>query len=896
MIKKVSHQAFTLKMKRYIAFLGYFLFISNSFLVIAESNQVERCVDEIVQTRKPSPVSCCTPGVSANPESASSIIDVSSGGTGRSSLDVNKLLAGGVTPTSPIQSIASGTAGQALVSGGAGVLPSFNVVGVAGGGTGVSSLTDHGVLIGQGLLPVAVTSAGTNGQLLIAATGADPDFANLTSTQQTIDFTTGSNSLAIDVNDSLQITSGFASWDGAAPYFDDTVIGEFTLLQSGMGYINTQPISWTAPQTVSGLVAGNTYYIYVDNTGTLQKTTTETEALHQNNIVLFEVLRDSTLPTSNQITVRENHPFGMPIIPYQYINQIIGVVIENFNAGANIVLNGTQKIQINGSDVLNDAGLETAIPDSGGLAVTWRQMFTNASGKWATNSVTDTFTGQWNNGGTVTALSAGDFAVYTLYVGKDNLNSSAALYVAVLDIAQYVSLVAANNAITAGTIAKSTAELQELQLAQLGYIIYEQATSSIVSVLIQKTTLGASVSSGGTNNASLVLTNTTTFDGILSVLDTNVQHALETIDDWGKFATNHGVLVGQGVNTPIVAVGPTATTGQVLQNNAASDPTYSTATYPSTTTINRILYSSANDVVGQITTANGGALVTGATGIPSILAAGATGIPLVSQGVGAQPAFSTVVVGGGGTGQTTFTANEVILSGTTATGAFQQVTNTVAALPLVSTGAATAPAFSALTVPGGGIGLTSLTTYALLTGGTTATGNLQQLTTGNTNQVLISQGSGALPIWSSLAPTTVTVTLTADEIKALHATPISLIDAQGAGTVVAVTNCWVKLNYIAPAYTAGGTIQLAYDSVAGAGSTTPGTGASIIITAIASNTFVSQAANAIMGTINGGQALILPGTQPIENTRILITNPSVTEFATGNGTITIYVTYQVLPI
>jgi hypothetical protein len=45
--------------------------------------------------------------------------------------------------------------------------------------------------------------------------------------------------------------------------------------------------------------------------------------------------------------------------------------------------------------------------------------------------------------------------------------------------------------------------------------------------------------------------------------------------------TNHAVLVGAGTST-ITKVGPSASTGQVLQNNAAADPSYSTATYPST--------------------------------------------------------------------------------------------------------------------------------------------------------------------------------------------------------------------------------------------------------------------------------------------------------------------------
>ena len=45
---------------------------------------------------------------------------------------------------------------------------------------------------------------------------------------------------------------------------------------------------------------------------------------------------------------------------------------------------------------------------------------------------------------------------------------------------------------------------------------------------------------------------------------------------------------------------------------------YTAATYPGTTTANYILYSSANDVVSELTTANNGVLATDGAGTPSI--------------------------------------------------------------------------------------------------------------------------------------------------------------------------------------------------------------------------------------------------------------------------------------
>lgn len=50
----------------------------------------------------------------------------------------------------------------------------------------------------------------------------------------------------------------------------------------------------------------------------------------------------------------------------------------------------------------------------------------------------------------------------------------------------------------------------------------------------------------------------------------------------------------------------------------------------------------------------------------------------------------------------------------------------------------------------GGTGLTSVTAFALIAGGATSNANLQSLATGTSGQVLISQGSGAVPTWGAV--------------------------------------------------------------------------------------------------------------------------------------------------
>lgn len=108
--------------------------------------------------------------------------------------------------------------------------------------------------------------------------------------------------------------------------------------------------------------------------------------------------------------------------------------------------------------------------------------------------------------------------------------------------------------------------------------------------------------------------------------------------------TNHAIQIGAGTAT-LTQLGA-GTTGQVLQTNTGADPTWSTATYPSTTTINQILYSSANNIVAGLATANQGVLTTGATGTPVITALATNGQLIIGSTAGV-PAAATLSAGTG---------------------------------------------------------------------------------------------------------------------------------------------------------------------------------------------------------------------------------------------------------
>lgn len=249
-------------------------------------------------------------------------------------------------------------------------------------------------------------------------------------------------------------------------------------------------------------------------------------------------------------------------------------------------------------------------------------------------------------------------------------------------------------------------------------------------------------------------------------------------------ATQFDVIVGAAGNT-VASVGP-GSSGQVLQSGgAAANPVYSTATfpatatgtgtilradgtnwaattatYPTTTTINRVLFSSSNSVIGEISTGNNGTLVTSNTGVPSILAGPGTAGNILQSNAAAAPSFST----------------------------------------------ATYPATATTT---GQILRADGTNWV----GTTAT---FPDTAGTSGNVLTSNGTN----WaSSAAPAgnllIATKTLTSAQVKLLNATPIEIVAAPGSGKGILVLGVATKLNYGGTnVFTAGAaqSIQLFYNN------------------------------------------------------------------------------------
>lgn len=109
-------------------------------------------------------------------------LPATSGGTGQSSYAVGDIVY--ASTTTALSKLADVATGNALISGGVGVAPSYGKIGltthvsgtlpIANGGTnGTATPTLGGVIVGTGTA-YASTAAGTTGQVLLAQTGASP--------------------------------------------------------------------------------------------------------------------------------------------------------------------------------------------------------------------------------------------------------------------------------------------------------------------------------------------------------------------------------------------------------------------------------------------------------------------------------------------------------------------------------------------------------------------------------------------------------------------------------------------------------------------------------------------------------------------------------------------------
>jgi len=97
-------------------------------------------------------------------------------------------------------------------------------------------------------------------------------------------------------------------------------------------------------------------------------------------------------------------------------------------------------------------------------------------------------------------------------------------------------------------------------------------------------------------------------------------------------ASNGGIVYSDATGMAILTA--TATAGQIPRSGSNAAPSWSTATYPATTTANQLLYSSSANVIAGLTTNNNRVLVTDGSGVPSLGTALPNGITATTQSPG----------------------------------------------------------------------------------------------------------------------------------------------------------------------------------------------------------------------------------------------------------------------
>jgi len=169
-------------------------------------------------------------------------------------------------------------------------------------------------------------------------------------------------------------------------------------------------------------------------------------------------------------------------------------------------------------------------------------------------------------------------------------------------------LVIVNN----GTANAGTSWIETASVAAIGTdpILFSQFTFSATAVLLKA------------NNLSDVANTTTSFNNISPL-------------------TTKGDLIGFSTQNIRVAVGGTNT--QILQvdSSATAGISWSTATYPKTTTANQILYSSSTNTVVGLSSIAGGVLVTDASSVPSFLTNPGVAGKILQSANAAIPTWST---------------------------------------------------------------------------------------------------------------------------------------------------------------------------------------------------------------------------------------------------------------
>jgi hypothetical protein len=275
----------------------------------------------------------------------------------------------------------------------------------------------------------------------------------------------------------------------------------------------------------------------------------------------------------------------------------------------------------------------------------------------------------------------------------------------------------------------------------------------------------------------------------LGTIATGVWHGSDITVPFGgtgnsTFTAYAIICAGTSSTAPFQNVSGVGTSGQILTSNGSGAlPTWQSVAGTGTVSpglINEVAwYAASGDTISGLSTIANGTLITSSGSVPSIsqtlpnaVQSNITALGTVTSGVWQG---TVVAMAFGGTGANLVpTVNNLVYSTSstmallptgdngvliTSASGVPSISSTLPAAVqnnITSVGTITSGTWNGtgISVPFGGTGLSSTNVYALLCGGTTSTGALQQVSgVGLTGQILTSNGTGALPTWQNVTGT-----------------------------------------------------------------------------------------------------------------------------------------------
>lgn len=673
-----------------------------------------------------------------------------------------------------------------------------NLLVVPSGGTGDTSLTNRGVLIGEGSNNIFVTPPGTNGQVLIASSTGEPLFASLSSNGGTFTFRSGPNSLNMDVNFS-NISFGTVlpvSWGGTG----DTFLTSYGVL-IGEGSLPIEAINpGINGQVLLAATGADPAFAFITSSGGSLTFKTGYNSLNM-EVNLARYLPNNPIPPSNGgtgLTILTSHTVligegnnplhttnvgtnGQVLVAatgadpqFSTLTSIGGTL--TFKAGYNSL-----NIDVLAASIVGIQGnLGTAIPSANNLNIFGRNgIVTTGSGATIIESINLANTTFFNplqiqNGGTGRTI----LTLHGVLIGEGSrpINVTAAgtngqtLIASSTGDPKFANLSSSANTLT---FTKGYNSLNiDVVLSGLTFFTPPgnggtgRTVLTAHTVLIGAGSLAVHTSNVGTNGQLLIASTTgdpkfatvTSTGGTISFARGYNTLNMEISASAFSFAvplvvprggtgrtilTSFGVLIGEGSRS--INVTPPGTSGQTLIASSTGDPKFSTITSTGNTltftsgpnSLNIDINFNAFTFFTPVLVPNGGTGRTVLTSYGVLLGNGSLGVLVTPAGTNGQTLIAS------STGAPKFAT--ISSSGHTLTFTFGYNTLNV------DINLAAYTFLSPLKVPNGGTGRVAVTPYAVLCGGTISSSAIQSVgTVGISGQVLTSNGPGALPSFKDL--------------------------------------------------------------------------------------------------------------------------------------------------